>query len=173
MTSTLPRRCNSAEFRKKIQSRTQNPIKQYTSAVSEKIEALKTKCLIEGRRFTRELLRTSIQYGFVEHHCTIGDLFSSFLVSQQKKVDAGLSTKKNHRKYEIVRDLFFKHGGLTPDANALILRQSHVIDFNTYLMSIYDITTVTGMMQKLKTVFLYALKNKLIHENPFMGFKIC
>ena len=29
------------------------------------------------------------------------------------------------------------------------------------------------MMQKLKTVFLYALKNKLIHENPFMGFKIC
>ena len=59
MTSTLPRRCNSAEFRKKIQSRTQNPIKQYTSAVSEKIEALKTKCLIEGKVFTKELLRTS------------------------------------------------------------------------------------------------------------------
>ena len=59
MTSTLPRRCNSAEFRKKIQSRTQNPIKQYTSAVSEKIEALKTKCLIEGKVFTKEMLRTS------------------------------------------------------------------------------------------------------------------
>lgn len=173
ITSTLPRRCKPSEFKRQIQSRSQNPIKDYTTAIAEKIEDLKTKCLIEGRRFTRELLRTSIQYGFVEHHCTIGDLFYSFLISQQKKVDAGLSTKKNHRKYEIVRDLFFKHGGLTPDANALILRQSHVIDFNTYLMSIYDTTTVAGMMQKLKTVFLYALKNKLIHENPFMGFKIC
>lgn len=173
MTSTLPRRCKPSEFRRQIQSRSQNPIKDYTTAIAEKIEDLKTKCFIEGRPFTKELLRTSIQYGFAEHHCTIEDIFSTFLKSQQKKVDAGLSTRKNYRKYEIVRDLFFSHAGIMADANALILRQHHIIDFNTHLLSVYDTTTVAGMMQKLKTVFLHALKNKMIQENPFMGFKIC
>lgn len=172
ITSTLPRRCAPDDFRKKISSRTQNPIKEYTAAVSKKIEALKTKCIIEGRCLTKDILRTSIQYGFAEHHYIVKDLFSSFLETQQKKVNAGLSTQKNHRKYEIVRDLFFRHGGIKEDMNALALRQKHIIDFNTYLLSIYDPTTVGGMMQKLKSVFIFALKNKMIQENPFMGFTI-
>lgn len=173
ITSTLPRRCAPAEFRKMIQSRTQNPIKQYTTAVASKIEELITKCLIEGRSFTKEILRTNIQYGFVEYHSTVGDLFRNFLESQQKKVEAKLSTQRNYRKYEIVRDLFFKHSGIKSDSVALSLRQKHIIDFNTKLMELYDSTTVAGMMQKLKSVFLHALKNKMIQENPFMGFKIC
>lgn len=173
ITSTLPRRCAPAEFRKMIQSRTQNPIKQYTTAVASKIEELITKCLIEGRSFTKEILRTNIQYGFVEYHCNVGDLFKTFLESQKKKVDAGLSTLRNYRKYEIVRDLFFKYSGIKSDSVALSLRQKHIIDFNTKLMELYDSTTVAGMMQKLKSVFLHALKNKMIQENPFMGFKIC
>ena len=173
ITSTLPRRCAPAEFRKMIQSRTQNPIKQYTTAVASKIEQLITKCLIEGRSFTKEILRTNIQYGFVEYHSTVGDLFRNFLESQRKKVEAKLSTQRNYRKYEIVRDLFFKHSGIKCDSVALSLRQKHIIDFNTRLMELYDSTTVAGMMQKLKSVFLHALKNKMIQENPFMGFKIC
>ena len=173
MTSTLPRRCKPDEFRKQIKSRTQNPIKDYTSAIAEKIERLKTKCLIEGTRLTRDILRTSIQYGFVEHHYTIEDVFASFLETQQKKVNAGLSTQKNHRKYEIMRDLFYGYGGIKPSANALTIRQKHIIDFNTHLLSTYDTTTVAGMMQKLKSVLIYAVKNKMIQENPFMGFKIC
>ena len=156
-----------------IQSRTQSPIKQYTTAVATKIEELITKCLIEGRSFTKEILRTNIQYGFVEYHSTVGDLFTNFLESQQKKVEAKLSTQRNYRKYEIVRDLFFKYSGIKSDSVALSLRQKHIIDFNTKLMELYDSTTVAGMMQKLKSVFLHALKNKMIQENPFMGFKIC
>lgn len=173
ITSTLPRRCAPTEFRKMIQSRTQNPIKEYTTAVANKIEQLKTRCIIEGKTFTKELLRTNIQYGFVEYHSTVGDIFKTFLESQQKKVDAKLSTQRNYRKYEIVRDLFFKHSGIKADSVALSLRQKHIIDFNTRLMELYDSTTVAGMMQKLKSVFLHALKNKMIQENPFMGFKIC
>ena len=173
ITSTLPRRCAPTEFRKMIQSRTQNPIKEYTTAVANKIEQLKTRCIIEGKTFTKELLRTNIQYGFVEYHSTVGDIFKTFLESQQKKVDAKLSTQRNYRKYEIVRDLFFKHSGIKGDSVALSLRQKHIIDFNTRLMELYDSTTVAGMMQKLKSVFLHALKNKMIQENPFMGFKIC
>lgn len=133
ITSTLPRRCAPKEFRKKIQSRTQNPIKEYTAAIAAKIEELKTKCLIDGKHLTKELLRTSIQYGFAEQHYSVRELFSNFLESLQKKVDAGLSTQRNHRKYEIVRDLFFKHSGITADSNALALRQKHIIDFKYIL----------------------------------------
>lgn len=172
-TSTLPRRCPPDEFRKKIQSRTQNPIKEYTSTIATKIEELKTKCIIEGKKLTKEILRTNIQYGFSAHHYIVKDLFSAFLDSQKKKVKAKLSSQRNYRKYEIVRDLFFKHSGISSDTNALLLRQKHIIDFNSYLMSIYESTTVAGMMQKLKSVFSFALKNKMIYENLFLGFTIC
>ena len=138
ITSTLPRRCSPAEFRKMIQSRSQNPIKEYTSIVANKIEELKTKCILEGRTFTKDILRTNIQLGFVEYHSTVEELFNAFLNSQQKKVDAKLSTQKNYRKYEIVRDLFFKHSGVKRETVALALRQRHIIDFNTKLMELYD-----------------------------------
>lgn len=173
IVSTLPRRCKPSEFNKMIKSRTQNPIKEYTAIIAEKIEELKTKCLIDGICFSKEILRTSIQYGFVEHHFTIENLFDAFLESQWKKVKAKLSSEKNYRKYEIVRDLFYKHSGVKANTRAISLRQKNVIDFNTKLMELYDSTTVAGMMQKLKSVFLHALKNKMIQENPFMGFKIC
>lgn len=171
--STLPRRCIPSEFNKMIKSRTQNPIREYTSVIAEKIEELKAKCIIDGVAFSKEILRSNIQYGFVEHYFTVHNLFEAFLESQRKKVKARLSTEKNYRKYEIVRALFYKYSGVHSDTRAVSLRQKHIIDFNTKLMEIYDSTTVAGMMQKLKSVFLHALKNKMIKENPFMGFKIC
>ena len=172
LTSTLPRRCTPQDFERSLKSRAQNPIKEYIAVVTEKIESLKTRCLIEGVCLTKDVLRTSIQYGFAERYYTVGQLFSVFLESQGKKVNAGLSTLRNYRKYEIVRDLFFEHSGVCADVNALSVRQKHILDFHTFLMSIYEGSTVEGMMVKLKSVFIHALKNKMIQENPFMGFTI-
>ena len=170
--STLPRRCKPKDFRRNMESRTINPIKEYTSTIATKIEALQLKCLIEGRMFNKEVLRTNIQYGFCENRESMGTLFSMFLASQQKKVNAGTSTLRNYRKYEIVRDLFFEKSEIKESTLVVSVRQRHIVDFNTYLVSKYEQATTAGMMQKLKSVFLFALKNKMIQENPFMGFKI-
>jgi len=170
--STLPRRCNPKAFRRDMESRAINPTKEYTSVIASKIEALQLKCLIEGRMFNKEVLRTNIQYGFCENRESMGALFNSFLTSQQKKVNAGASTLRNYRKYEIVRELFFHHSGIHEETLVVSVRQRHIVDFNTYLVSQYEEATISGMMQKLKSVFLFALRNKMIQENPFMGFKI-
>ena len=102
----------------------------------------------------------------------MGTLFSMFLASQMKKVNAGTSTLRNYRKYEIVRDLFFGNSEIKEETLVVSVRQRHIVDFNTYLVSQYEEATVAGMMQKLKSIFIFALKNKMIQENPFMGFKI-
>lgn len=170
--STLPRRCKPRDFKRNMESRAINPIKEYTSVIASKIEALQLKCLIEGRMFNKEVLRTNIQYGFCENRESMGTLFTTFLTSQQKKVNAGASTLRNYRKYEIVRDLFFSHSGIKEDTLVISVRQRHIVDFNTYLVSQYEQATVAGMMQKLKSIFIFALKNRMIQENPFMGFKI-
>lgn len=149
-----------------------NPIKEYTSTIATKIEALQLKCLIEGRMFNKEVLRTNIMYGFCENRESMGTLFSMFLASQMKKVNAGTSTLRNYRKYEIVRDLFFSHSEIREETLVASVRQRHIVDFNSYLVSQYEQATVAGMMQKLKSIFLFALKNKMIQENPFLGFKI-
>ena len=152
--------------------RSQNPIKEYTSAVSSKIEDLMLKCMLDGTLFTKELLRTNIQFGFCEQRECMGTLYSSFLSSQMKKVKAGLSTYKNYRKYEIVRGLFFSYGNIKEESLVLSVKQRDIVDFNTFLLSKYDETTVAGMMQKLKSVFLFALRNRIITDNPFFGFSI-
>ena len=170
--STLPRRCKPKDFRRDMESRTMNPIKEYTSVIASKIEDLQLKCLIEGRMFNKEVLRTNIKYGFCENRESMGSLFSMFLASQMKKVNAGASTLRNYRKYEIVRDLFFDNSEIKEDTMVISVRQRHIVDFNTFLVSQYEQATIAGMMQKLKSVFLFALKNKIIQENPFLGFKI-
>lgn len=44
--STLPRRCKPKDFRRNMESRAINTIKEYTSTIATKIEALQLKCLI-------------------------------------------------------------------------------------------------------------------------------
>ena len=170
--TSLPKKANASDFKKQMTCRQQTPLKAYTSAVAAKIEDLQLKLMLEGKPFTREALRTYIYYGFTEQHYKVSDIVEGFLKSQRKKVDAGLSTFKNYRKYEIVRDLFYHHSNVDENSSATAIRHNTIIDFNTYLLSVYDSTTVAGMMQKLKSMILYALKNKMITENPFLGFKI-
>ena len=171
MTS-LPRKANPQDFKMQMASRKQTAIKTYTSAIASKIEDLQIKLLLEGKPFTKETLQTYIYYGFTEQHYTVGAMMQGFLTSQMKKVEAGISTFKNYRKYEIVRDLFYSHSGINEKTLATAIKHSTIIDFNTYLMSKYDTTTVAGMMQKLKSVILYGLRNKMLQENPFLGITI-
>lgn len=170
--SSLPRKAKPQEFKKDMMSRQQTDIKTYTSAIYTKIEELHLKLLLEGKVLTKDILRNYIYYGFTEQQCTVGALFQSFLTSQMKKVDAGLSTYRNYRKYEIVRDLFYKHSGVQANNQAVAIKNRTIEDFNSTLLSMYDSTTVAGMMQKLKSVILYGIRNKMLKENPFFGFKI-
>jgi len=150
----------------------QTSTKDYTSAVAAKIQGYQTKCLIEGRPFSKESIKEFIHFGFTDDHFTMGFLFDAFLKSQRKKAEGGLSTYRNYRKYEIVRDLLYAHSDIHADTHLSSIRQKHIIDFNTYLLSVKETTTTAGMMQKLKSVFLYGLNNRFIKENPFLGFKI-
>ena len=168
----LPRKAKPGEFRKEMTLRRQTPAKDYTSAVAAKVQSFQTTCLIEHRPFNKETLREFILYGFSDYRKSMGYLFDSFLESQQKKVDAGLSTQRNYRKYEIVREHLYEYGDIQADTPLMAIRPKHIVDFNSYLLSIRDSTTVAGMMQKLKSVFLFGLRNRLLAENPFLYVKI-
>lgn len=170
--TSLPRKAKPEEFKRQMCSRQQTDVKKYTSTISTKIQDLQLKLLIEGRPFTKEALRNYIYYGFTEQHYTVGALFQSFLTSQMKKVGAGQSTYRNYRKYEIVRDLFYKLSGINADNLATTIKNKNIHDFYANLSFTHDSTTVAGMMQKLKSVFLFGIRNKMLTENPFMGFKI-
>ncbi len=169
---TLPRKANPDDFKKEMRSIKQTPLKTYTSAVSAKIESLQTRLLMEGRPFTKEAVREFIYFGFTDNHYTMGYLFDLFLQSQYKKVEAKISTLKNYRKYEIVRDLLYKNSDIKAETHLISIHLKNIIDFNTFLLSKYDSTTVAGMMQKLKSVILFGLRNRIMTDNPFLGFTI-
>ncbi len=170
--TSLPRKAKPTDFKRQMLSRQQTDVKTYTSTIATKIQDLQIKLLIEGKPFTYEALRNFIYYGFTEQRCTVGALFQAFLTSQMKKVSAGMSTYRNYRKYEIVRDLFYAHTDIKADKPASIIKNRTIKDFYAYLLTTHDETTVAGMLQKLKSVILYGLQNKMITDNPFLGFKI-
>ena len=170
--TSLPRKAKPADFKRQLLSRQQTDVKTYTNTIATKIQDLQIKLLIEGKPFTSDALRNYIYYGFTEQRYTVEALFQTFLTSQMKKVDAGKSTYRNYRKYEIVRDLFYGHSGIKPDNPASAIKNRTIVDFYSYLLTTHDETTVAGMLQKLKSVILYGLQNKMIAENPFTGFKI-
>ncbi len=120
-----------AEFERDMRGSKQTPLKTYTSAVSAKIEGLQTRLLMEGRPFTREAVREFIYFGFTDTHYTMGYLFNAFLQSQYKKVEAGISTFKNYRKYEIVRDLLYNNSSIKEGTHLIAIRLKNIIDFNT------------------------------------------
>ena len=94
----LPRKSTPEEFKREMRSKMQTPTKDYTSAVATKIQGFQTKCLLEGKPFTKESIKEFIHFGFTDDHYTMGFLFDGFLKSQKKKVDGGLSTYRNYRK---------------------------------------------------------------------------
>ena len=123
----------------------QTPTKDYTSAVAAKIQGFQTKCLLEGRPFTKEGIKEFIHFGFTDDHYTMGFIFEGFLKTQKKKVDGGLSTYRNYRKYEIVRDLLYAHSDIHENTHLSAIRQKHIIDFNTQKKGAEVVTnSVTG-----------------------------
>lgn len=165
---TLPMKEDPKQFQKLVASKKMNPLKEYLEQMNQKVLIAQTELIKQDNPVTALAIKEYIQNGCSNSY-TVGDLFNSYLKILKKRVGVNL-TAGVYRKYEIVRDLFYK--AINPDKQVTEITNEVVSGFYADLNRKYESTTSASMMVKLKTVITFGLDNNRIKINPFNGIKI-
>lgn len=165
---TLPMKEDPKQFQKLVASKKMNPLKEYLEQMNQKVLIAQTELIKQDSPVTALAIKEYIQNGCSNSY-TVGDLFNSYLKILKKRVGVNL-TAGVYRKYEIVRDLFYK--AINPDKQVTEITNEVVSGFYADLNRKYESTTSASMMVKLKTIITFGLDNNRIKINPFNGIKI-
>lgn len=150
----LPRRCKPKELQKQ---------KEYTSAVENRIRDYELWCLTRGKRITTEGIKDFIRNGWSCPLENVGYWIDSYL----DFVNSKSICKSVKGKHKNVLVLFIKVSGVSREDSLETITPGMVRKFGEYLNTNYKGSTITGMLQKLKTAFQYAVENNLMLTNPF------
>lgn len=161
----LPYRCRAEEFNRRHKPR---EIEEYLNAQRSVINKVLSDMAENGIPVTASNLREYYRTGGVKSY-TAEDLFKDYLDIQHKRVPTTLS-KGVYRKYELVRDLFFKDFDKSQECTAIT--NAVVLKFFAILDGKYDNSTAVGYKTKFKAFITFGLDNNKIKINPFQGIKI-
>lgn len=164
----LPMKEDPKQFQRLVASKKMNPLKEYLEQMNQKVLIAQTELIKQDSPVTALAIKEYIQNGCSNSY-TVGDLFNSYLKILKKRVGINL-TAGVYRKYEIVRDLFYK--AINPDKQVTEITNEVISGFYADLNRKYESTTSASMMVKLKTVITFGLDNNRIKINPFNGIKI-
>ncbi|MBO6221274.1 MAG: hypothetical protein J6N46_05005, partial [Bacteroidales bacterium] len=91
-------------------------------------------------------------------------------MSQLKRRIGVNLTYKTYRKFELSRDKFLEM--VSPTDPVSSINGTTIRNFLTELERVYEYQTTMGYASKLKSVLLYAVKNKMLSHDPFEGIPI-
>lgn len=160
----LPIKCSSEDFKKKMNSKRNNEILEYTSGVRLQLNKYCNEMMVKGIPITASSIKEYFINGGVATY-TLSNLRNEFLCHYGKKVEVGAATAKVYRKYELAFDKFFAYIG--KDIEVSNVNSVHIEGFQLELLKTMEQTTVSHILVKLKTFFIFAVNNGKITINPF------
>ena len=161
----LPRKEKPVDFNRKHRSA---DLEDYLSLMRSRVNSIMTEMLANGEPITTEAIRDYVRSGGYKSY-TVGNLFTDYLKILSKRVDVDL-TMGVYRKYELVRNLFYKY--LAPESECSCITPALIKKVQVELYAKYDTSTAAGYLTKLKTFIKYGMDNDKIKVNPFQGVKI-
>lgn len=164
----LPRKEDPAQFKRALNCKKDNDLKDYLRSIRVRLNEIETAFLRDGQALTAEALREYYKTGgYIVY--TVGDLFDDYMCILKKRVGIDL-TPKTYRKYEIARDKFYKI--LPPTKPVSEITQAVILDYQTSMNQYYDYVTTNGYCQKVKTIVQFGIDNGKIKVNPFIGIRL-
>jgi site-specific recombinase XerD len=164
----LPRKEDPAQFKRALNCKKDNDLKDYLRSIRVRLNEIETAILRDGQALTAEALREYYKTGgYIVY--TVGDLFDDYMCILKKRVGIDL-TSKTYRKYEIARDKFYKI--LPPTKPVSEITQAVILDYQTSMNQYYDYVTTNGYCQKVKTIVQFGIDNGKIRVNPFVGIRL-
>ena len=164
----LPRKEDPAQFKRALNCKKDNDLKDYLRSIRVRLNEIETAILRDGQALTAEALREYYKTGgYIVY--TVGDLFDDYMCILKKRVGIDL-TPKTYRKYEIAREKFYKI--LPPTKPVSEITQAVILDYQTSMNQYYDYVTTNGYCQKVKTIVQFGIDNGKIRVNPFVGIRL-
>ena len=164
----LPRKEAPATFKREINSKKDNDLKDYLRSVRVRLNEIETAFLRDGQALTAESLRHYFKTGGYVIY-TVGELFDDFMRILAKRVNVDLKPK-TYRKYEIARDKFYKI--LPPTEPVTSITHAVIMDYQASMNQYLDYVTTNGYCQRVKTVVQFGIDNGRLKVNPFSGIKL-
>ena len=161
---SLPLKVNADDFRKKMASRRNNEILEYTSNVRTLLNKYCSDMMVKGVAVTAASLKEYFKNGGSVAVYKLSDLIEEFLSLHRKKSEVGLITNKSFRKYELDMSKFIEFMG---DVDIATIKPINIEDFKLELSKTYEPTSVSGILGRIKGAFIYAVNNGKIRLNPF------
>lgn len=169
-TTYLELRSNPADFRKSIQSKRQNPILKYCNSVRERILDFYSSSVCDGITPTARQIIDYVRNNYTVKQYMLYDLFDDFLRIEEGKVGFEVADTTLYKYRLVVSRLkeSIENKPLKQVSNADIL------NFKSYLQRKIRLgnNTLYGYMTRAKSIFIYALDNNLIEQNPFRTIRM-
>lgn len=159
----LPLKVNADEFKRKIASRRNNEIIEYTSAIRIKLNKYISDMVISDIPVTSNALKEYFKNGGVRSY-TLSMLIKEFMNYYQKKSEVNAVTANVVRRYEICLGKFIDFVG---DIEVNAIKPMHLENFKLHIMGQYEPTSVANILGRVKSAFIYAFNNGKIRVNPF------
>lgn len=169
-TTYLELRSNPADFRKSIQSKRQNPILKYCNSVRERILDFYSSSVCDGITPTARQIIDYVRNNYTVKQYMLYDLFDDFLRIEEQRVG-----------FEVVDTTLYKYRLVVSRLKESIenkpLKQvsnADILNFKSYLQRKIRLgnNTLYGYMTRAKSIFIYALDNNLIEQNPFRTIRM-
>ena len=165
----LELRCAPEDFKIAMKGGGNTHILEYVTACRRKIDTLIVEYTKKGLPITAESLKRG--FNSVAKTYTLEDMFREYLSIARKRVGKNLSDD-TYKRYEKTTELFLAANKLTADTPAGDINLSHLIVYQTELLSKLDKGTARNYLQKIKAMFKFAFETGKISSNPGYGMKI-
>lgn len=168
---TLPRKENPETFKKSIESKRKNEIKDYCSEVYTGVQSKIFQMQMKHIPLSIENLKKFIQSGFCDTY-TLGMLWEEFSDILKSRVEGGNLTKDVFKKYTWAWQYFLDNSGASKEMEASSVSSAEIIKFKTWLEGKYQNQTSIGIYRKIQTIFKFAWESGRIPTNPCALVKI-
>ncbi len=164
----LPRKENPTAFKRDLNCKKDNDLKDYLRAIRNRLNAIETTLLHDGKALTAGALKEHFRTGGIVPY-TVGNLFDDYWTILEKRVGVDL-TPKTFRKYVLARDKFYKI--LPPSEPVGAITKAIILNYQASLNRYFDYVTTAGYCQKVKTIVQFGIDNGRININPFCGIRL-
>lgn len=157
----LPRKEQPQQFKQISSTDSTNGLTQYLNSIKQKIDEACKNALLSNQPITIELIEQHIKGKPTKKQISITELVADFLQMQKSK---GCS-RKVYQKYNIITNHFIKYIGGDTLCTSITSTQINV--FYSQMKKIYQDSTLSVQMFRLKAMFNYGVENGYLDTNPF------
>lgn len=162
---SLPRKIEPSEFNKLFNQKKNNELKEYCELFRQKIYNIQRDLIKYNLPITSQNIKEFFKNGGIKEY----DLDTLFKEYTEYLMNFKNSTLENYQKYKIVMDGFYK---LVGNKKVEDITKADAHNYLYLLNKSNGNNTIVGKLNRIRSIFNFAVDNRKISYNPFNNIKV-